>query len=58
MNGLLRSALLTALPHGGQRRARENALAALTATRTTTAERAEAERAFEPYRPDRRIVNR
>ena len=48
MTGLLRTAITVALPHGGQRRSRANALAALEVARVATTERAEAAKAFEP----------
>ncbi len=50
MIGMLRTALLVAMPHGGQRRARANALAALRVARVASIERAEAAKAFEPER--------
>lgn len=48
MRGLLRSAVLVALPHGGQRGSRSNALGALRAVRVELAEQAEAARALAP----------
>jgi hypothetical protein len=44
MRGLLRSAVLVALPHGGQRGSRSNALGALRAVQVDLAEQAEAAR--------------
>jgi hypothetical protein len=48
MRGLLRSAVLVALPHGGQRGSRTNALGALRDVRTERDEQAAAARAFDP----------
>ena len=54
--GVLQIALLTVIPHGGQRTARRNAFAAATAARNGLSERAEAFAALdraakEPLRP-------
>jgi hypothetical protein len=56
MTGLLRTALLLAWPHGGQRRARANALTGLRDVQRSVALQAEAARAFEPRRAGGRVA--
>lgn len=50
MTGLLRTAYLVVFPHGGQRRARRNALVALHQARASVAEATSAAAAFAPTR--------
>jgi hypothetical protein len=56
MSGLLRTLVLVALPHGGQRGSRANALAAMREVRAAGAEQRAAAHAFDP--PVRRAVGR
>ncbi|MDQ1713367.1 MAG: hypothetical protein QOE45_2817 [Frankiaceae bacterium] len=57
MNGMLRTLVLVAWPHGGQRGSRTNALAALREARAACAEQAAAAAAFD-HLPARHAVSR